>query len=456
MRSKPFGIFLLFFYFAPLPLYAQTSPLALRGTVLTPDGPLEQGTVLIENGKITAVGANLKLPTGTETIETGGIIAPGLIDLHNHLTWNIFPRWKPAEQFKNRYEWQQRIIYQMSMEVPHGALAAEGHDCDMEIYAEVKAITEGETSAVGGTSSPCHLHLVRTLDNDPRLPDNSTPHVLYNIFPLQMSETQVAEAEKALHATPHGYLIVHLSEGAANDASAAREFPMFKERGLLLPGVSLIHGVALKAPDFAELHSAGVGFIWSPRSNIELYGATADVVAANAAHVTIALAPDWSPTGSVGLLSELHYAATWNQAQHTAEGKSPFSDRELLAMATSNAASLVGLDKQIGSIAPGYAADLIVVQPAKEPGVKDVYWSLTHATPADLQLVVIGGIKVYGKAEWMGSSKNQALKICETQKKLATALLPETKSNFAAIEEDLDAALRHWGRKLAPLAECGE
>ncbi len=82
---------------------------------------------------------------------------------------------------------------------------------------------------------------------------------------------------------------------------------------------------------FVEMAGHGVSLIWSPRSNLELYGSTADVAAAKAAHVKIALAPDWSPTGSDGLLAELNYAAAWNDTQTP----HPFTDRELVAMATS-------------------------------------------------------------------------------------------------------------------------
>ena len=56
----------------------------------------------------------------------------------------------------------------------------------------------------------------------------------------------------------------------------------------------------------------GVGLIWSPRSNIELYGVTTDVALAKEQGVKIAVAPDWSPSGSDGLLQELKYVATWN------------------------------------------------------------------------------------------------------------------------------------------------
>ena len=71
---------------------------------------------------------------------------------------------------------------------------------------------------------------------------------------------------------------------------------MLKGRGLLRPGVSLIHGVAITPERFREMAANGVGLIWSPRSNVELYGDTANVAAAKAAGVKMALAPDWSPT----------------------------------------------------------------------------------------------------------------------------------------------------------------
>jgi 5-methylthioadenosine/S-adenosylhomocysteine deaminase len=169
--------------------------------------------------------------------------------------------------------------------------------------------------------------------------------VVYDVFPFQMTADEATLANDALNA--HGTLLIHVAEGAPRDASAAREFTILKSRGLLRKGVSVIHGVALKPEDFGEMAAAGVGFIWSPRSNLELYGGTADVAAAKAARVHMALAPDWSPTGSDGSLAELQYATVWNAAQpHPI-----FSDRELFEMETSGAAALVGLEHSIGSVA---------------------------------------------------------------------------------------------------------
>jgi 5-methylthioadenosine/S-adenosylhomocysteine deaminase len=306
---------------------AQQTPLALTGTLVMPETVIENGTVLIQDGKIVASGAHVTLPPGTRTMNVGGIIAPGLIDLHNHLSWNIFPRWKPNQEFGNRYDWQAKPVYNIEMTVPHELIVKQGLECEAERYAEVKAITEGETSVTGSMHGPCVQHLTRNLDVDPEL-GPGLGKVIYDVFPLQMSPEALAAADAALSARPRGSLLIHLGEGSPHDAAAAREFAMLKGRGLLRPGVSLIHGVAITPEGFAEMAAAGVGLVWSPRSNVELYGDTANVAAAKAAGVTIALAPDWSPTGSVGTLSELNYASLWNQTQ----GTPPFTERDLVMM----------------------------------------------------------------------------------------------------------------------------
>jgi 5-methylthioadenosine/S-adenosylhomocysteine deaminase len=434
---------------SPAVLAAQVTPIALTGTLITPQEQIENGTVLIENGRILASGSNVTLPAGTKVVHTDAIIAPGLIDLHNHLTWNIFPRWKPNEEFGNRYDWQQRPVYNIQMTVPHQMLAQERLECEAERYAEVKAITEGETSVTGSMQGPCPYtrdSLARNLDVDPGL-GNGFGKIVYNVFPLQMSTEALAEADAALSSKPRGALLIHLSEGAPNDASAAREFEMLKARGLLRPGVSLIHAVAVKPEGFIEMAAHGVGFIWSPHSNVELYGDTANVAAAKAAGVHMALSPDWSPTGSDGLLGELNYASLWNQTQ-----KPPlFTERELVLMATANAAGLVNLSAELGSLDAGHAADIIVIR--KPSGDQhNAYWTLTHSSPEDLELVVIGGRALYGDPALMqkySSAPGETVTLCGATKSLATEGKP-----FAETEHTLDHAMHQFGRTLAPLAEC--
>jgi len=49
-------------------------------------GPVENGTVLIEDGKITAVGAGLAVPDGAQVIDAAGQwVLPGFIEVHGHV-----------------------------------------------------------------------------------------------------------------------------------------------------------------------------------------------------------------------------------------------------------------------------------------------------------------------------------------------------------------------------------
>ncbi len=58
----------------------------INGTVMTiTHGTIERGTVLIDGGKIAAVGAGLTIPPGAQIIDaTGKVVMPGLIDAHCH------------------------------------------------------------------------------------------------------------------------------------------------------------------------------------------------------------------------------------------------------------------------------------------------------------------------------------------------------------------------------------
>ena len=259
---------------------AQDEPYALKGTIVTPEQVIENGTILIVGEKIKDLGQNINLPHGTVVIETEGIILPGFIDLHNHITWNLFPRWRTYKEFANRYEWQQIPGYGLALSTPHFELGKAKLGCDMNRYAEVKAITEGETSLIGSLGpEKCIEGMARNLDFYSGFyePGVAGKEKLRNeVFPLELDNATVSQINTALDKQELKAFIGHLSEGKPTDASAAREFRMFAARGFLRSGVSIIHGVALKEADFQKLAKNHVGLIWSPRSNIELYGGTAE------------------------------------------------------------------------------------------------------------------------------------------------------------------------------------
>src|SRR5256885_17188804 len=65
---------------------------ARKGTLVSP------GAVLVEDARIAKVGSSLTAPEGSETIDLGeATLLPGLMDAHEHLTFEARPRWFKAE-----------------------------------------------------------------------------------------------------------------------------------------------------------------------------------------------------------------------------------------------------------------------------------------------------------------------------------------------------------------------
>lgn len=83
-----------------VPLFAQPAAerVAIRAARVI-DGrggaPIASGVILLSGDRIEAVGAGLRIPEGTRTIDLGGAtVLPGLIDLHTHLTGEVAIHWE--------------------------------------------------------------------------------------------------------------------------------------------------------------------------------------------------------------------------------------------------------------------------------------------------------------------------------------------------------------------------
>lgn len=465
---------LFFFSLTGGAIRAQKPPsYALRGTLVTPSQAVPDGTLLVAGEKIGAVGAVANVPDGVIPINTDSFIYPGLIDLHNHITWNLFPRWtpsqisdckcgahadKPCDKFGARYDWQKLQCYANDLSSPHAILFAEGWSCEMNRFGEVKEIVGGATSTVGTLQDPCIKGLARDLDFYSGFYSGAaTEKLSYEVFPLELPVDKANNIRGALSLGGITAFIVHLAEGDSQNASAAREYRMFVSQGFLRPGVSIIHGVALDATQFQEMAAHGVGLIWSPRSNFELYGTTANVASAKSAGVVMAIAPDWSPSGSSGMLEEIKYAAAWNSRQNPRI----FSDIDLVKMATVYPAQLAGLSDKIGTLDQNKYADLLLLKRR----LGDPYAALTHATPSDVRLVVIDGLPIYGDRDLMEKLVPQGsfepVQVCGSKDDKVLYLGPDASAagfskTWKQTENDLATALQQWRISLAELVEPSE
>jgi hypothetical protein len=105
----------------------------------------------------------------------------------------------------------------------------------------------------------------------------------------------------------------------------------------------------------------------------------------------IGIGSDWSPSGSKNLLFELRVARL------VAQASGAISDRDLIAMATIEAAGILGWQKVLGSLEAGKRADILVVGGRAH----DAYEHLFHCRESDVDLVVIDGIARSGSVRLM-------------------------------------------------------
>ena len=405
---------------AAAPIDPLTGPrIALAGRVVTMNDAFEihpEAVVYVDKGTIVAVQPRAQMPpgefAGTPVLETGGTIFPGLIELHNHLSYNALPLWSPVpRRFKHRGEWPNHKDYRPLVSGPMTVIGryqdANGRYpllAPLIRYVECKCLLGGVTSTQGVKLASnagiqrFYRGIVRNVEqtDEPGLPEAQG----------RIPDLDAKDARNFLSRLQKedSCFLLHLSEGVtdpANPLSAARKHFLALE---VAPGqwalrkvFAGIHSTGLLPQDFDVLARYGCSMVWSPFSNLLLYGGTARVDAARRSGVAIGLGSDWSPTGSKNLLGEMKVA--WLHSQ--AELNGLFSARDIVAMATRNAARILKWDKLVGSIEPGRRADVLVIAGADG----DPYEALIRAKEQDIRLLIINGVPRYavlGMAErWM-------------------------------------------------------
>lgn len=358
---------------------------------------LERGTLYVDAGRIAAV-----LPTGAPppqgfedvlVLRTGGTLYPGLIELHNHLSYNVLRLWQVPKKYTNRDQWSGTPVYRRLISGPLTVLGkTPGYVEAVVRYVECKCLLGGVTTSQGIAlfSNAGITRYYRGVVRNAESPDS--PELLP--ASSRIADVEATDAEKFLERLQSSScLLLHLSEGVdqkAHDHFAALQIP--PDRWAIAPALAGIHCVALTRADFAALRGHGGTMIWSPLSNLLLYGQTADIRSAKAEGVLIGIGSDWSVSGSKNLLGELKVARLVSAA-----AGGVFSDRELVAMATRNAAAILKWDDALGSLEAGKRADLIVI--AGRRG--DPYAHLLQARESAITLVIVDGAPRCGQARLM-------------------------------------------------------
>lgn len=381
--------------------HAHGQPWALGGSIITPERALSHGYVVIERDRIAGVVD--KPPHVSNVVETEGVIIPGLIDLHGHPDYNIFPAWEPPHTYENRYRWRESYSYQRVVKVPQNYLKfLQEHDVlpsGIQLrYAEIRALVGGVTAIQGANYDESNERLEPLVRNVDRWIFGA--HRARSMIDLPRS-TDPADEDVALlngwlrdiESGSVDALYLHLCEGKRGEPESANEFQRFLELGADTPNTVIIHGCALDAEQIRHVADRRCKLVWSPQSNLRLYNDTTLIEEAFKREMPVALGADWLPSGSTSLLAELKVA----RRVLAQRDNHAISSRDLVRMVTCNAAQIAGLGDQLGALQSGFAADLVVLERRHQ----DQYDNVVEADPSWVEMVVIGGDICYIRADLM-------------------------------------------------------
>jgi cytosine/adenosine deaminase-related metal-dependent hydrolase len=235
---------------------------------------------------------------GDVVIDLPGYAAyPGLINAHDHLEFNHYPRLKLKERYAHGDVWWSEITSHLG-EPPMQALQALPPK-ERQRVGLIKNLRAGVTTVAHHGPYP-------------QLATGIGPRLLNRYgWAYSLGMAKAEDIQRAHQQAPkEGPFFIHLAEGT--EEAAAEEFARLEALACLDAKTVLIHGVALTEADREKAINAGVGLVWCPSSNFHVLGKTGDVKSFAQAS-KLALGSESRLSGVGDLLDELRAAHSLNQ-----------------------------------------------------------------------------------------------------------------------------------------------
>lgn len=410
--------------------------LLLSGRVVHPDGSARFRHLLLRDGRIVWLSANRPpraLLAGAREIVAGprGWIFPGLVNLHTHSAYNVLPLWHSRKApFANRFEWRADAGYKRDVrDALASAKKVKGSGPALAVISELQAIAGGtavlDQSNRLDDNAAVERRIVLCRDTgDPEdlgLPREQRVNSIVDFFRPGKAMRPTLATDRSgrplieIYAEERdagrlGAVLVHLAEGRSGygsersvDAYTRAEFEAFMAHPALRDAakvrrvpLALVHGSGIDVGNEAHVRflvERNISIVWSPVSNLLLYGDTLDVDALIQSGINVSLGSDWSPSGSKHVWEEAKFARHF-----LAAGGAAVSDAQIFRMVTANAGRCLGND-HIGKLEEGAFADLFILEsPIDSDSALEVFF---RAEDRDVLATVINGAPVYGRRSFL-------------------------------------------------------
>ncbi|KAI0101755.1 metal dependent amidohydrolase [Nemania sp. FL0031] len=435
----------------------------LLGTVLTTEGASPNSAIFIQDGEIAYVGdlcgpsprgityASVVDCNGGKGKGAAAVISPGFINTHEHIAFSTFrPFPDTGERVSHRHDWRVGARGHTLR-----AVAVNGSIISARAWGELRHLFSGTTSIVGGDMAP---GLARNLDFSAGLGEglSGRREARYDTFPLRDGLGLMrngdcdygADAIDREAARKYHRYIGHIGEGV--DLEAANEFaclsnmtfdPIPAPAGgglstdIIAPNVALVHALGLTPRDFDIVAARRAKVVWSPRSNMYLYGKTLNVSYLLDAGITVALGTDWLPSGSATMGREAVCAAA---VAYESFG-TVLTPKTLWEMATVNAAEVAGFGDRLGALEVGKLADIVVFGGALRDGGEEVdpFAQAIFATQEKVELVSRGGKIILASSELKNLTSETCEMVAFGKSEKVVCVADELGSSFKELEDSL-------------------
>lgn len=379
------------------------------------DDRMGRFTVAVDEGRIAAVGPRAdvlsRFPHAERVDCSRRVLLPGLVNAHIHPELHIL---KGALEELDLHDWDDAEHFDEALvllsspagrEAQRVAIRAALADCLLAgaTCVATYGVTRGADRIAAAELVSLGLRgatTVRDIEFAP-VPDGAVPR-LYRVHAEEALTPAELEAAQRAHARGER-LVMHAAETEHRLRLVQERFGVTTVRlleryGLLSPRMLLSHALFVDDEERTLLADRGAAVVSSPAAEMKLSDGIAPIAALLGRGVPIALGTDTAVCNNgndlflemrqLGLSQKLRYGAEAMPAE------------QILRMATGGGARALGMQREIGLIAEGAAADLILVDamtPRLQPLVhredfSNVAANLVYAaTGQDVTDVMVGG-----------------------------------------------------------------
>ena len=360
-------------------------PVEPRGQVL------EHHTLVMSGTRIEAIlpaeEAQRRYPQANTVALPHHVLIPGLINLHTHaamtlmrgladdtplMTWLKDHIW-PAE---SKYLSESYVFD--GTELATAEMIRSGTTCfaDMYFYHDVAAraaLKSGMRAALGGAvlefptpyAADAEAYLAKGVATreeflaEPCLKLMIAPHAPYTVSDKTFHRIVTIASEMDIA------VMMHIHETATEVTQGEQEHGVrpierLNRLGVLGPNLIAVHCVHMNALEIELFARAGVHVAHCPVSNLKLASGIAPIKAMLEAGINVGIGTDGTASNNrLDMLAETRLAAMLQKGVSGDAAALPAW--QALEMATLNAAKALGWDREIGSLVPGKAADMVAI-----------------------------------------------------------------------------------------------